>query len=253
MIKHSSPQNTLSRLLTHSKPRILHCYPLRYKTNNHLGFDHARKPKKKETHKSFIGNLFILSTKAVHPIQRPDPLEGSNWIRPKNWPTRSSHRSAASHLFQKPTPAGWPWFSSPKPEKTQSNRCTKNFQRKISRIRWDFPNSDLKFPNSNFKFSDSGNKFSYFGNLLSRSSDISSKSSEISSNLERSHQIRLDLRRIWPFLPEINYFDWIFHRGRFQPNQLCFRHKTNRADPTPLPVDGGSRFSQLDSIRSVSS
>ena len=37
------------------------------------------------------------------------------------------------------------------------------------------------------------------GDLSSRSSDISSKSSEISPDLVRSHQIRLDLRRICHF------------------------------------------------------
>ena len=78
---------------------------------------------------------------------------------------------------------------------------SKNFQNpaEISRIRRDFPDSDLKFPDFDFKFSDSSNKFSYFDDLSSRSSDISSKSSEISPDLARSHQIWLDLRRIWRF------------------------------------------------------
>ena len=78
---------------------------------------------------------------------------------------------------------------------------SKNFQNlaEISRFRRDFPDSSLKYPNSDFKFSDSGNKFSYFGDLSSRASDISSKCSEISPDLARSHQIRLDLRRIWRF------------------------------------------------------
>ena len=89
-----------------------------------------------------------------------------------------------------------------KPDPTDVLRISsKNFQNlaEISRIQQDFPDSDLKFPDSDFKFSDSNNKFSYFGDLSSRSSDISSKSSEISQDLARSHQIRLDLRRIWRF------------------------------------------------------
>ena len=150
--------------------------------------------------------------RAVHPIRRSDPPEDSDRIRPENRPTRLSHRSAAGHLFQKPTPTGRSRFSSPKSEKTRSDRCAKNFQQKFpesgrnfqnpakfSRFQRDFPDSGLNFPDSDFKFPDSSNKFSYFGDLSSRSSDISSKSSEISPDLARSHRIRLDLRRIWRF------------------------------------------------------
>ena len=116
------------------------------------------------------------------------------------------------HLFQKPIPVGWSRFSSPKPEKTRSDRYTKISFKKIpesgesfqipaifSRFRHKFPDSGVKFPYSGVKFLDSGKKLSYFGDLSSRSSDISSKSSEISPDLARSYQIRLDLRRIWRF------------------------------------------------------
>ena len=136
-----------------------------------------------------------VSIRAVHPIQRPDPPEGSDWIRPENRPTRSIHWSAAGHLLQKPTSAGQSRFSSPKPEKTRSDRCTKISIKK-------FPDSGRSFQipaifsRSRRYFPDSGNKLSYFDDLSSRSSDILSKSSEISPDLARSHQIRLDLRRI---------------------------------------------------------
>ena len=86
-----------------------------------------------------------VSIRAVHPIQRPDPPEGSDWIRPENRPTRSIHWSAAGHLLQKPTSAGQSRFSSPKPEKTRSDRCTKNFQQKISIFREKFPKSSEIF------------------------------------------------------------------------------------------------------------
>ena len=97
---------------------------------------------------------------------------------------------------------GFPLQNPKKPDPTDVLRISsKNFQNpaEISKIQRDFPDSGLKFPDSDFKFSDSCNKFSYFGDLSSRSSDISSKSSEISPDLARSHQIRLDLRRIWHF------------------------------------------------------
>ena len=97
---------------------------------------------------------------------------------------------------------GFPLQNPKKPDPINILRISsKNFQNpaEISRIRQDFLNSGLKFPDFDFKFSDSSNKFSYFGDLSSRSSDISSKSSEISPDLARSHQIRLDLRRIWHF------------------------------------------------------
>ena len=97
---------------------------------------------------------------------------------------------------------GFPLQNLKKTDPTDVLRISsKNFQNlaEISRIRRDFPDSGLKFPDSDFKFSDSSNKFSYFSDLSSRSSDISSKSSEISLDLARSHQIRLDLRRIWHF------------------------------------------------------
>ena len=104
---------------------------------------------------------------------------------------------------------GFPLQNPKKPDPADVLRISsKNFQNpaKISRFQRDFPDSglkfpysDFKFPDSDFQFSDSSNKFSYFGNLSSRSSDISSKSSEISPDLARSHQILLDLRRIWRF------------------------------------------------------
>ena len=50
------------------------------------------------------------------------------------------------------------------------------------------------------------------------------------------------------FLPEINYFGRIFHRGRFRPNQPCFQGKTNRSDPTPRWSIVGQYF--LHSIQS---
>ena len=97
---------------------------------------------------------------------------------------------------------GFPLQNPKKPDPINILRISsKNFQNpaEISRIRQDFLNSGLKFPDFDFKFSDSSNKFSYLGDLSSRSSDILSKSSEISPDLARSHQIRLDLRRIWHF------------------------------------------------------
>ena len=83
----------------------------------------------------------------------PDPLEGSDWIRPKNWLTRSSHHSATGHLFQKLTLTSRFRFSSPKPEKTRSDRCVKNFQQKISRFRQKFLESGeiFQIPASNFQ------------------------------------------------------------------------------------------------------
>ena len=132
-------------------------------------------------------------TRAVYPIRQTDPPEDSDRIQPENRPTRSSHRSATGHLFQKPTPAGRSRFSSQNPKKPDPTdvlrisskkilESDRNFQNPVefSRFRRDFPDSD-------FKFSDSGNKFSYFGDLSSRSIDISSKSSEISPDLARSH------------------------------------------------------------------
>ena len=200
----------------------------------------------------------MLYLRAVHPIRRPDPPEGSDRTQPENWLTQSSHRLEVGHLFQKPTPAGQSRFSSPEPEKTRSDRCTKIFIKKFPESGGNFQNPAicsrfrLHFPDSGVKLPDSGNKLSYFGDLSSRSSDISSKSKEISPDLARSHQIRLDLCRIWRFSPEINYFGWFFHRGRFRPNRPCFRRKTDRVDPTPSPVGGGSGFLQPDSIGSVS-
>ena len=82
----------------------------------------------------------VPAPRAVHPIRRFDPPEDSDRIRPENWPTRLSHRSAAGHLFQKPTPADRSRFSSPKSEKTRSDRCAKNFQQK-------FPESGRNFQN----------------------------------------------------------------------------------------------------------
>ena len=150
--------------------------------------------------------------RAVHPIRQTESPEDSDRIQPENRPTRSSHRSAAGHLFQKPTPAGRSRFSSQNPKKPDPTDVLRISSKKIpesggifqnpagfSRFRRYFPDSGLKFPDSDFKFSDSGNKFSYFGDLSSRSIDISSKSSEISPDLARSHQIRLDLRRICRF------------------------------------------------------
>ena len=143
--------------------------------------------------------------RAVHPIRRSDPPEDSDRIRPENRPIRLSHRSAAGHLFQKPTPAGRSRFSSPKSKKTRSDRCAKNFQQKFPESGRNFQNPARNFQIparfSRFRrdFPDSSNKFSYFGDLSSRSSDISSKSSEISPDLARSHRIRLDLPRIWRF------------------------------------------------------
>ena len=98
---------------------------------------------------------------------------------------------------------GFPPQNPKKPDPTDILRFpSKNFQNpaKVSRLRLYFPDSGVKFPDSSIKFLDSGNKLSYFSDLSSRSSDISSKSSEISPNLARSHQIRLDLRRIWRFI-----------------------------------------------------
>ena len=103
--------------------------------------------------------MIYTGTRAVHPIRRSDPPEDSDRIRPENRPTRLSHRSAAGHLFQKPTPAGRSWFSSPKSEKTRSDRCAKNFQQNFPesdrnfQIRRDFPNSGeiFQIPASNFQ------------------------------------------------------------------------------------------------------
>ena len=83
---------------------------------------------------------YLALSRAVHPIRRFDPPEGSDQIRPENRPTRSSHQSTAGHLFQKPTSVGRSRFSSPKPEKTRSDQCTKNFQQK-------FPESSRNFQN----------------------------------------------------------------------------------------------------------
>ena len=97
---------------------------------------------------------------------------------------------------------GFPLQNPKKPDPTDVLRISsKNFQNlaEISRFRRDFLDSSLKYPNSDFKFSDSSNKLSYFSDLSSRSSDISPKFNEISPDLARSHQIRLDLRRIWCF------------------------------------------------------
>ena len=97
---------------------------------------------------------------------------------------------------------GFPLQNPKKPDPIDVLRISnKNFQNpvEISKIRRDFPDSGFKFLDSDFKFSDSSNKFSYSGYFSSRSSDISSKSSEISPDPARSHQIRLDLRRIWRF------------------------------------------------------
>ena len=125
-------------------------------------------------------------SRAVHPIRRSDPPEDSDRNRPENRPIRLSQQSAAGHLFQKPTPAGRSRFSSPKSEKTRSDRCAKNIQQKFpesgrnfqnpaifSRFRRYFPDSGSKFPDSDFKFPDSSNKFSYFSDLSSRPSKIS--------------------------------------------------------------------------------
>ena len=79
-------------------------------------------------------------SRAVHPIRRSDPPEDSDRNRPENRPIRLSQRSAAGHLFQKPTPAGRSRFSSPKSEKTRSDRCAKNIQQK-------FPESGRNFQN----------------------------------------------------------------------------------------------------------
>ena len=111
--------------------------------------------------------IFWTSTsRAVHPIRRPDPPEDSDRIRPENRPTRSCHRSAAGHLFQKPTPAGRSRFFSPKPEKTRSDRYTKISIKKFpdsgesfqipaifSRFRRNFPDSGTNFqiPALNFQ------------------------------------------------------------------------------------------------------
>ena len=137
----------------------------------------------------------------IRPVQthpRLDPLEGPDRRQIWNWPTQSSHQSVAGHFSKNRLQWVGLHFPPPKPEKPDPTDVLRIFSKKFldsgrnfqilarfSRIRQDFPNSNLKFPNSNFKFSDFSNKFSYFGNLSSRSSDISSKSSEISSNQVR--------------------------------------------------------------------
>ena len=134
--------------------------------------------------------LSLSRLRAVHPIQRPDPPENSDRIRPDQVTGRRR------------VGLGFPPQNLRKPDPTDVLRFpSKNFQNpaEVSRIRRYFPESGLKFPDSDLKFPNSGNKLSYFGDLSSRSSDILSKSGEISPDLARSHQIRLDLRRIWRF------------------------------------------------------
>ena len=147
----------------------------------------------------------MLYLKAVHPIRRPDPPEGSDQTQPKNRPTRSSHRLEAGHLFQKPTPAG------------QSHRCTKNFQQKISRFRQKFPDfgkifqipaSDFQIPTSNFQI------------LVTKFHISATYQVDLvifHPNLVKSHQIKQDLTRsnkisigFGIFSPEVNYFGQIF-------------------------------------------
>ena len=144
--------------------------------------------------------LSLSRLRAVHPIQRPDPPENSDRIRPDQ--VTGWRRVICSKNRLRRVGLGFPPQNPRKPDPTDVLRFpSKNFQNpaEVSRIRRYFPESGHKFPDSGLKFPDSGNKLSYFGDLSSRSSDISSKSSEISPDLARSHQIRLDLRRIWHF------------------------------------------------------
>ena len=171
------------------------------------------KPTSTKQMTKLVLGLSIQSEDLTHPKvpTGSDPKTGRpNQVTGRRWVICSKNRLRRVGL-------GFP------PQKPDPTNVLRIFNKKfpessrISRIQWDFP--------------DSGNKFSYFGDLSSRSSDILSKSSEISLDPARSHQIRLDLRRIWHF------FAW---------NQLFwldFSSWTVPTEPTMFPAQNRPRRS----------
>ena len=100
-----------------------------------------------------------------------------------------------------------------------------------SKTRLNWPNQSLNEIRQNKNFSASFWKkyFRFLWDLGRILGDVT----EFSEILARSGGNLTGSSAFWP---KINYFGRIFHRGRFQPNWLCFWHKTNHSDPTLSPV-----------------
>ena len=191
--------------------------------------------------KKNCGNQGCPSNQMTRPTQR---------FRPDL--TRPSHRSAMGHLFQKPTLVGQSRFSSPKPKKTQFDRCIKNSKQKISRFRQKFPefNEIFQIPTPNFQIPASN--FQILATNFHISATYQVDLVIFCPNLMKSHRIQRDLTissqistGFGVFSPEINYFGQIFHCGRFRPNRLCFWCKTDCADPIPRRSAAGQDFLNL--------
>ena len=75
---------------------------------------------------------------------------------------------------------------------------------------------------------------------------------KISLDLARSHQIQWDLHWIWQIFAWNQLFWLDFSLWMVSTESTIFRHKSNRSDLTPLPVDNDSELPPPDFVGSVS-